>query len=93
MCSAKKVFLEISWNPGKHLCQSLFLNKVEDLSRATLLKKETLAQVFYCEFCEISTSPFSYKTPPVVASEYLSMVSVNAPKISCMELTSSIKQG
>ena len=31
---------------GKHLRQSLFLNKVTGLRAATLLKKETLAQVF-----------------------------------------------
>ena len=35
---------------------------------ATLLKKETLAQVFSCEFCEISKSTFFYRTPPVAAS-------------------------
>ena len=34
---------------GKHLCQSLFFNKV---------KKETLSQVFSCEFCEISKNTF-----------------------------------
>ena len=33
------------------------------------IKKETLAQVFFCEFCEISENTFSYKTPPVAASE------------------------
>ena len=38
---------------GKHLCESLFFNKVVGLSPATLLKV-TLAQVFSCEF---------YKTP------------------------------
>ena len=31
-------------------------------------KKETLAQVFSCEFCEISKNSFSYRTPPVAAS-------------------------
>ena len=31
---------------GKHLCQSLFI------------KKETLAQVFSCEFCEIYKNTF-----------------------------------
>ena len=51
---------------GKHLCQSLFLNKVVP---ATLLKKETLAQVFSCEFCEIFKNTFFYRTPPVAASE------------------------
>ena len=29
---------------------------------------ETLAQVFFCEFCEISKSTFSYRTPAVAAS-------------------------
>ena len=31
---------------------------------------ETLAHVFSCEFCEISKNTFSYRTPPVAASEY-----------------------
>ena len=38
----------------KHLRQSLFLNKVTGLRAATLLKKETLAQVFSWELGEIS---------------------------------------
>ena len=42
---------------GKHLCQSLFFNK-----------KETLVQVFSCEFCEISKNTFSYRTPLVATS-------------------------
>ena len=61
---------------GKHLCQSLFFNKVADLRPATLLKKDsgnfikkkTLTQVFPCEFCDISKNTFSYRTPPVAAS-------------------------
>ena len=48
---------------GKHLCKSLFFNKV-----CNFIKKEILAQVFSCEFCEISKSTFSYRTPPVAAS-------------------------
>ena len=52
----------------KHLCQSLFFNKVVGLRPDTLLKKETLAQVFSCEFCEISKNTFFYRTPPVDAS-------------------------
>ena len=31
-------------------------------------KKETLAQVFSCEFYEISKNTFFYRTPPVAAS-------------------------
>ena len=36
----------------KHLCQSLFFNKVAGLSHATLVKK-TLARTFSCKFWEI----------------------------------------
>ena len=32
------------------------------------IKKETLAQVLSCEFCEISKNTFFYRTPPVAAS-------------------------
>ena len=35
---------------------------------AGLVKKETLAQVFSCGFCEISKNTFFYSTPPVAAS-------------------------
>ena len=48
-CSIEKVLWEISQNSQeKHLCQSLFFNK-----------KETLTQVFSCEFYEISENTFS----------------------------------
>ena len=40
---------------GKHLCQSLFFNKV---AGQTLFLKN-LAQVFSCEFCEIRKNTFS----------------------------------
>ena len=36
--------------PGKHLCQSFQV--------CNFIKKETLAQVFSCEFCEISKNTF-----------------------------------
>ena len=41
----------------KHLCQSLFFNKVAG-GACNFIKKETLAQVFSCEFCEISKNTF-----------------------------------
>ena len=37
------------------------------------IKKETLAQVFSCEFCKISKNTFYYKTPLVAASELLDL--------------------
>ena len=39
----------------KHLCQSLFFNKVTGLN---FIKNETLAQVFSSEFGEISKNTF-----------------------------------
>ena len=61
---------------GKHLRQSLFFNKVAGLRPATLLKKETLAQVFSCEFYEISKNNFFYRTPPVAASVWARLKSM-----------------
>ena len=43
----------------KHLCQSLFFNKDAGLQLVcNFIKKETLAQVLSCEFCEISKNTF-----------------------------------
>ena len=41
---------------GKHLCQSLYFNKVA--GACNFIKIEALAQVFSCEFCEISKNTF-----------------------------------
>ena len=58
-CSVKKMLLEIS---QENTCVRVsFLIKLQN--------KETLAQVFSCEFCEISKNTFFYRTPPVAASE------------------------
>ena len=53
---------------GKHLCQSLFFNKVA-VEASNFIKKETVAQVFSLEFCKIFQKTFSYRTPPVAASK------------------------
>ena len=45
----------------KHLFQSLFLNKVAGHAW-NFVKKETLAQVFSYEFCEISKNTFLHRT-------------------------------
>ena len=52
---------------GKHLCQSLFFSKVAGVA-CKFFQKEALAQVFSCEFCEISKNTFFYRTPLVAAS-------------------------
>ena len=70
-CSVKKVFLEISQNSQENTCARVsFLIKLQ-VSACNFIKKETLAQVFSCEFCEISKNIFSYRTPLVAASDHL----------------------
>ena len=49
----KSVLKNFAKFTGKHLYQSLLFNKVAGLRSATLSKKDTLTQVFSCEFCEI----------------------------------------
>ena len=67
-CSAKKVFLEISQNSQEKTCARVSFLINSRLQACNFIKKETLAMVFSCEFCEISKSTFSYRAPPVVAS-------------------------
>ena len=79
--SVKKVFLEILQNSQENTCVGgSFFNKVAGLKLATLFKKSlSLAQVFSCEFCEISKNTFFHRTPPVAASEnsYLGLLIVS----------------
>ena len=35
-----------------------------------MIKREALAKVFSCEFCEISKNSFCYRAPPVAAFAY-----------------------
>ena len=65
MCSVKKVSLEISQNSQVNTCARVYF-----LTKLQAIKKETLAQVFSCEFSEISKNTFSYRTPLVAASGY-----------------------
>ena len=57
----KKVLLEILQNSQKKACN--------------FIKKETLAQVFSCEFCEISKNTFFHRIPPAAVSEIRNTVS------------------
>ena len=53
-CSMKKgVLKNFAKLTGKYLCQSLFFIKVAGAA-CNFIKKEILAQVFSCGFCEIS---------------------------------------
>ena len=50
-CSVEKVFFDILQNLQENTCARVpFL--------INFIKKETLAQVFFCEFCEISNKTF-----------------------------------
>ena len=49
------------------------------------IKKETLAQVFSREFCEISKNNFFHRTPPVVASVNKLNICQRTISISCSE--------
>ena len=55
---------------GKHLCQSLFINRGCRPQACIFNKKETPTQVFSCEFFEIFDITFFCGTPPVAASGY-----------------------
>ena len=62
-CSVKKdAFRNSRKFTGKHLCKSLFFNKV--------IKKETLVQVFSCEFCGISKNTNFTEHLRATASKY-----------------------
>ena len=71
-CSVKKVFLEILQDSQKNTCARVsFLTKLQALAckACNLIKKETLAQVFSGEFCEVSKNAFFHRTSLVAASE------------------------
>ena len=54
--SVKKMFLEILQNSKENTCARVsFLKKLQALGCCNYIKKETLAQVFSCEFCEFSS--------------------------------------
>ena len=69
-CFSKQLFLKISQFSQKNTCFSVSFIKLS-ASKAVLnfIKKETLALVFSCEFCEISKNTFFYRTLLVAASE------------------------
>ena len=67
--SVKKAFLKISQNSqGKTCARVSFLIKLQ-ASACNFIKKETLAQVFSCEFREIFKNTYFDRTTLVAASE------------------------
>ena len=65
-CSIKKVSLNISRNLQENTCvKASFLLKLHE----AFIEKETLAQVFFCEFCDIFKNPFLTENLRVTASD------------------------
>ena len=54
----KKVFTETSQNPQENTCKRVSLLMKLQAEACNFIKKETLAQVFSCELCEISKNTF-----------------------------------
>ena len=62
-CSVKRVVLEILQKSQGNTCVRVsFLINLQG-STCNLIKKQTLAQVFPCEFCKISKNTYFYRTP------------------------------
>ena len=53
---------------GGEICSNIYKPEA-----CNFIKKETLALVFSCEFCEIFKNTFFYRTPPVAPSEMWSV--------------------
>ena len=69
-CSVKKVFLEVSRNSQENTCSRVsFFIKLQ-AQACNLIKKETLAQVFFCEFCKISKNAFFTEHLRTTASKF-----------------------
>ena len=62
MFCIKKAFLELSQNSQENTCASVFFLMKLQAKACNFIKKETLAQVFSCEFWESFKNTFSYKT-------------------------------
>ena len=62
-CSVRKgVLRDFAKFPGKHLCQSLFFNKVAGLRPATLLKNRLWQMCLPVSFAKFLRTPFLQNT-------------------------------
>ena len=64
----KKIFLEISQNSQENNCARV--SSLMKLQACSLIKKETLAQLFSYKFCEISKNTFFTEHIWTTASDY-----------------------
>ena len=66
---------EFSQNSQEKTCtRVIFLNEVAGLQACNFIKKETVAQVFSCEFCEIFKNAFFTEHLWTTASVYSKVV-------------------
>ena len=65
---------------GKHLCQGLFLIKLQ-ASTCNFIKKQTLTQAFSCEFCEIFKNILFVEHFRVTASFQISRKPISASQV------------
>ena len=63
-CFVKKVFLKISQNSQENTCARVSFLIKSQAEACNFIKKETMAQVFSYEFCEISKNTFSHRKLP-----------------------------
>ena len=68
-CSVNKV-LTVLQNSQESICARVSFSIKLQAKANNFIKKETLTQMFSCEFCEILKNIFSYRTPPATASEF-----------------------
>ena len=54
----------------KHLCWSFLFNKVAGLT-CSFLRKETMVQLFLCEFCQILKEMYFVKHLPTITTVYV----------------------
>ena len=68
----EKVFLEISWKSVLQNSQENTCARVIFFNEANLIKKESLAQMFSCKFCEISKNTvFAEHLPATVSEDFI----------------------
>ena len=75
----KSVLRNFTKFTGKHLCQSLFFNKVAGLRSATLLKKGLWHKCFPVNFVKVLRTPFLQNT----SGRLLLMLNVQKTSIWC----------
>ena len=76
-CSVKKLFSETSPNSKENTCTRV--------SFLTKLQAETLAQVFSCQFCEVSENTFStehLRTTASTCSKFMSLKVIISYKVT-----------